>query len=398
MAVTQQTPRNVSTATAGATVFPYDFKIITDTDLMVSVDGVAKTVDVDFTLTGVGSDTGGDVTFLTPLVGGESVVRRRNMAFQRLTDFQTLGDLRADTLNNDQDAPVLMIQQLAALAFLGKYLASGEFVWDAEGHRIINLGDASADTDAVNLRTLLQKLGDYTSLGLNTDPRFWEFTGDGTETVFYLPGADVSSPLFYDVYVAGVAIEPTDGYAITIAADTTGSFITFTTAPANLAECWVVLRGYAKPFGADLFNNQTFLDLLQSLITNTFNESSQVLELGALRSLIPLADVSASSATVDGSKESYLLRCTNGAATTLTVRANDGTTALDWATNPQAAPYFSVVQRGAGQVTVQPAAGVTITTPTGYLPKTRTAGSVITLTGDYIAGGQWICSGDMALA
>lgn len=113
MSVTSQIPRKVSTAAPGATLFPYDFKVLSKFDMEVQVDGVVKTVDVDYTLTGVGLDAGGDITFLTPMVGGESVLRRRAMSYERANDFQQLGDLRSQTLNNDQDAPVMMIQQLA---------------------------------------------------------------------------------------------------------------------------------------------------------------------------------------------------------------------------------------------------------------------------------------------
>src|SRR3546814_7969538 len=89
MAVTEQTPRNVSTAVAGATVFPYDFTIIDKADLQVTVDGAAKVVDVDFTVSGVGIDSGGDIAFFTPMAGGEVVTRRRNMAYQRQTEDRT---------------------------------------------------------------------------------------------------------------------------------------------------------------------------------------------------------------------------------------------------------------------------------------------------------------------
>lgn len=112
MPVTNQVPRNVSTAAPGATLFPYAFKVLHKSHLQVTVDGVGKTVDVDFTVSGVGLDAGGDITFLTPMVGGERVMRRRWMPFERSNDFQNLGDLRSATLNNDQDAPVMMLQQL----------------------------------------------------------------------------------------------------------------------------------------------------------------------------------------------------------------------------------------------------------------------------------------------
>lgn len=112
MSVTYQLPLNSSVAAPGATLFPYDFKVLLQSDLYVEVDGVEKVADVDFTVTGVGDDAGGDITFIVPMVGGERVIRKREMAFQRLTDFQQLGDLRSSTLNNDQDAPILMIQQV----------------------------------------------------------------------------------------------------------------------------------------------------------------------------------------------------------------------------------------------------------------------------------------------
>lgn len=154
MAVTEQTPRNVSTAAAGATVFPYSFKIVSKGDLRVEVDGVAKTMDVDFTVSGVGSDAGGNVTFITPLVGGETVARVRSMKYERPTDYQNLGDLRSATLNNDQDGPVLMIQQLAETIGRALHvpLASGgsidtllpapeanrALVWDTPATKLIN--------------------------------------------------------------------------------------------------------------------------------------------------------------------------------------------------------------------------------------------------------------------
>lgn len=113
MSVTNQIPRDISTAAPGATSFAYEFKVISKFDLLVQVNGVTKTVDSDYTVTGVGLDAGGDVNFTAPLVGGETVLRKRNMEYSRDTDYQNLGDLRSPTLNNDQDAPIMMIQQLA---------------------------------------------------------------------------------------------------------------------------------------------------------------------------------------------------------------------------------------------------------------------------------------------
>jgi hypothetical protein len=113
MAVSEQTPSNSSTGNGVTTVFPYTFKVSAAADLEVSVDGVVQTLNTHYTVSGVGADAGGNVTFITAPANLSAVVRRRNMAYVRSTDYQYQGELPNDVLNADQDAPVLMIQQLA---------------------------------------------------------------------------------------------------------------------------------------------------------------------------------------------------------------------------------------------------------------------------------------------
>lgn len=251
---------------------------------------------------------------------------------------------------------------------------------------------------------LQQLLDDQIARG---SPRLWTFEGNGVATEFFLPGADITDPLFYEVFVAdpdivgGAAQQPVTNYSIVIAVDPEGSKVVLTAAPGNLVKGWVILRAYPQEAPVDwlsgLLGSDTFLTMLRNLITNTLYESEDVLRLGAVRSLIPLRNVSFSG-SLDGRDESYLIRTTGGLPTTLTIRANTGNALLDWETNPIAVPYFSVLQRGDGAVTIAGEPGVTITPPPGYLAKPRAKGSVITLTGDYMAGGEWVCSGDMAVA
>ena len=113
MTVSAQTPINRSTANGVTTVFPYNFKVLAAADLEVSLDGVVKTLTTDYTLSGVGDDAGGNVTMLSAPANGVTVVRRRNMAYIREVDYQDQGELPTDTLDDDQDAPILMIQQVA---------------------------------------------------------------------------------------------------------------------------------------------------------------------------------------------------------------------------------------------------------------------------------------------
>lgn len=111
MTVSAQTPLNRSAGNGVSTVFAYNFKVLAEADMEVSVDGVVKTLTTDYTLSGVGTDSG-NVTFLVPPADLSIVVRRRNMSYTRSVDYQDQGELPTDTLDDDQDAPILMIQQL----------------------------------------------------------------------------------------------------------------------------------------------------------------------------------------------------------------------------------------------------------------------------------------------
>ena len=104
------TPASI-TANGVTTVFPYGFRILAEEDLQVTEDGVVVTTG--FTISGVGEAGGGDVTYLVAPANGVVIGIRRAMAYKRDTDYQNLGDLRSDILNEDQDAPVMMIQQVA---------------------------------------------------------------------------------------------------------------------------------------------------------------------------------------------------------------------------------------------------------------------------------------------
>lgn len=112
MTVSSQTPINRSTGNGVTTVFPYGFKIISEADIEVTVDGVAKTLNVDYTVSGVGNEAGGNVTMTAAPANLSSVVRRRNMALVRTTDYQDQGEMPAETLDSDFDSAVLMIQQV----------------------------------------------------------------------------------------------------------------------------------------------------------------------------------------------------------------------------------------------------------------------------------------------
>lgn len=115
MPVTEQTPIVTHNGNGVTTVFPYNYKILAAADMEVTVDGVVKTLTTDYSVSGVGSDGGGNVTMVAaPASGTANVVLRRDMAYSRSNDYQDNGDLLAVTADEDADRPIMMVQQLVA--------------------------------------------------------------------------------------------------------------------------------------------------------------------------------------------------------------------------------------------------------------------------------------------
>lgn len=98
--VVEQTPYNEYTGNGVATAYPYEFELLDADDLVVTIDGVVIPAS-DFTLTGVGDQGGGTVTFDTAPGNLTDVLLSRDLALQREIDYQTNGDLQSPTVNLD---------------------------------------------------------------------------------------------------------------------------------------------------------------------------------------------------------------------------------------------------------------------------------------------------------
>ena len=105
------TPRVQYTATSGQTVFAYAFPIFADADLKVYIGSTLKTLTTHFTVSGAVTSSGGNVTLVTGATTGDIVTIYRDLPHARSTDFQTSGDLLAETLNDQLDKLVMMTQQ-----------------------------------------------------------------------------------------------------------------------------------------------------------------------------------------------------------------------------------------------------------------------------------------------
>lgn len=105
------TPRVQYTATSGQTVFAYAFPIFADADLKVYIGSTLKTLTTHYTVSGAATSSGGNVTLVTGATTGDIVTIYRDLAHARASDYQTAGDLLAETLNDDLDKLVMMTQQ-----------------------------------------------------------------------------------------------------------------------------------------------------------------------------------------------------------------------------------------------------------------------------------------------
>lgn len=109
--VNDQTPREQYTATASQTIFPYNFLIYVKGDITVEQNGTALTVDTDYTVSGVENIAGGSVILTTGATLDDIITIYRSQGFDRETDYQSSGDFLAETVNNDFNRIILMLQQ-----------------------------------------------------------------------------------------------------------------------------------------------------------------------------------------------------------------------------------------------------------------------------------------------
>lgn len=112
MTVSVQTPISSYTGNGVTTAFSFGYYVGASGDLVVMVDGVVQTLTTHYSLTGIGSGSGGTCTFVTAPASGASVVLYRDTDLLRDTDYQENGELRAAILDADFDRIWLALQEV----------------------------------------------------------------------------------------------------------------------------------------------------------------------------------------------------------------------------------------------------------------------------------------------
>lgn len=129
MTVDVQTTYNVSTANGVSDTFAYSFKILSADDIQVYLDGVLATYLTDYTLTGVGSGSGGTVVMTAVPANGTIVLRERNTVLERTTDYQQSGDFQAATVNPDFDRLWMAAQDVSRRIDFSLHFSSDVSGW-----------------------------------------------------------------------------------------------------------------------------------------------------------------------------------------------------------------------------------------------------------------------------
>lgn len=99
------------------TTFAYSFPVLQNADLKVSLissSGVEtiKSFGSDYSLTGIGGDTGGNVVFTTAPASGYSVIIWRDMDITQPVDFKNQGEFSVRTHEQAFDRATMLIQQV----------------------------------------------------------------------------------------------------------------------------------------------------------------------------------------------------------------------------------------------------------------------------------------------
>lgn len=330
-----------------------------------------------YTVTGLRANTS-TITFNAAPVLNLDILILRTVPMDQPADITNQGAFLPEIHEDAFDYRVMQLQQLLDNGMqLVQDPVTGEFVWDAKGSRITNVGDATALADALNLRSalvLIERIqGGGGTIGIT--PRLWTFEGDGEVTDFPLLGADVLSPLFYDTAVeitAGAGnykvSRPVDAagvgeFLIVPGVDGAPPAIRFKVPLADGVQGFTTLRGYARPW----IGEPPVYTVAPRIISVTGNT------------------------TLAGDMHNTLILANSATPITLTMRANTGGSA-DW----KEGQFFSVLQVGAGQVTLAVEGGGPLTVPPSFQAKTRAQGCIISGTCLAPDADAWVAAGDLS--
>lgn len=201
MTVLSTTNRVTYVGNGALTVYPYTFKLFLAADIAVYVGGVLKTLDADYTVSGVGTPSG-NVTFTVAPADGASVILLRALPATQESAYPSNDNFPAVVHENALDKLTMLVQRideevgraprldvtspLLDIAFPSP--GAGKFIrWDAVGLAL----------EAIDILTLIPDPGTYLGVTL------------------HVPGEAPASPVSKGI--VGIGAAPADGLILNIA-------------------------------------------------------------------------------------------------------------------------------------------------------------------------------------
>jgi len=201
--------------------FTLNFPFIDEDNLVVTLDGVVKTLDTDYTVINKTSNTAAGVGFLSgaqiqftasplPTTGAVKVVR--NTTLETTSTFKTGSAIRAIDLNSNFTQNLYVTEEISNNAIL----TDGSNAFDGDlnmgGNQITNLGTPATDSDAVTKLYVDSRVGSSSIPGYTR----WRTTATASQTVFSGVG-ESGGTLAYsatreNVYVNGALQQRTVDY------------------------------------------------------------------------------------------------------------------------------------------------------------------------------------------
>lgn len=154
MTVSTEVDHNDYIGNGVTTSFPYTFRIFKKSDLVVQVADLDENItelvlDTDYTVTGAGGYSGGNVILMAALTNGYQISISRELPVTQETDLRNQGKFFAEVHENAFDKLTMLVQQTFSRFSLA--LRRPSFVanfYDAMGYYIRNLRDPSRPQDA----------------------------------------------------------------------------------------------------------------------------------------------------------------------------------------------------------------------------------------------------------
>ena len=186
--VPAQTPYVQYVSSAGQTVFPYPFEITQDSDLVVLLNAIAQPTDGGYTVSGQGTNVGGNVTFTVGLTAGTIVTLYRNISIQRITQLSQNGTFFSANFNNEFNKIYLIMQQLQQSLLPGGNQAFALMVPN------------SNNPQPTTLLTPAAYANKYLSFDANGNPQPTVLTSVGSLTAAIIAGLINGSPQTLAIY------------------------------------------------------------------------------------------------------------------------------------------------------------------------------------------------------